>query len=206
MRTSRRIGSTPTRSISTICARPETFTRLSACRWIRRPAPACSFPAARRSCPRKAIDRLRLFVRDLISGGSTTLEAIPYIRENSPDPTGASGAQMVNAGTLKQEVTMNFLPDTALVQKIAAWLSATYEILQDAPTLRSYIDARLAYMLPGARGRQLLNGTGTTPQLKGIFTYATNQTSIAATNDAMSAVAQMCGKIGMWTVWLTESP
>lgn len=145
--------------------------------------------------PTQAIDRMRLFVRDLISSGNTTLEAIPYIRENSPDPTGVSGAQMVAAGALKQEVTMNFSPDTALVQKIAAWLSATYEILQDAPTLRSYIDARLAYMLRVREEAQLLNGSGTTPQLKGIFTYATNQTAVAAGTDALSAVAKMCGKI-----------
>ena len=145
--------------------------------------------------PTQAIDRMRLFVRDLISSGNTTLEAIPYIRENSPDPTGASGAQMVAAGALKPEVTMNFSPDTALVQKIAAWLSATYEILQDAPTLRSYIDARLAYMLRVREEAQLLNGSGTTPQLKGIFTYSTNQTPIAAGNDALSAVARMCGNI-----------
>lgn len=145
--------------------------------------------------PTQAIDRMRLFVRDLISGGQTTLENIPYIRENSPDPTGASGAQMVAAGTLKPEVTMNFAPDQATVQKIAAWLSATYEILQDAPTLRSYIDARLAYMLKVREEMQLLNGTGTAPQLKGIFTYSANQTAIDAGTDALTAVATMAGKI-----------
>lgn len=144
----------------------------------------------------QSIDRLRLFVRDLISGGNTTLEAIPYIRENSPDPLSASGANVVAAGTLKPEVTMNFSPDTALVQKIAAWLSATYEILQDAPTLRSYIDARLAYMIRVREEQQLLNGTGTTPQLKGIFTYAgVNQAAIPAGTDALSAVARMAGRI-----------
>lgn len=145
--------------------------------------------------PTQAIDRMRLFVRDLLSTGNTTLENIPYIRENSPDPTGASGAEMVGAGQLKPEVTINFTPDQATVQKIAAWLSATYEILQDAPTLRSYIDARLAYMLAVREEMQLLNGTGTAPQLKGIFTYAENQDDLAAGTDALSAVATMAGKI-----------
>lgn len=134
---------------------------------------------------------MRLFVRNLLATGQTTLGVIPFIRE-SGNP-GATGADTVAEGGEKPEVTINFTPDDAPVRKIAAWLAATYEILQDAPTLRSYIDARLAYMIRIAEEKQLLDGNGTAPNIKGIFSYAEVQTIPAAANllDGVAAGAPM---------------
>lgn len=129
---------------------------------------------------------MRMFVRNLLSVGQTTLGNIPFIRE-SGNP-GATGADFVAEGGSKPQVTIGFTPDDAPVRKIAAWLAATYEILSDAPTLRSYIDARLVYMLRVTEEQALLNGTGVAPQIKGIFTYAEVQDATGA--DLLDVVAK----------------
>lgn len=114
-----------------------------------------------------AIRRRRLFIRDVLSTGTTGLNSVPYIRETAA-ATNEGGALTVAEGAPKPEVTLQFTAADAPVRKIAAWLPVTTEILADAPTLRSYIDARLEYMLMLREEEQVLTGTGVAPQLLGI--------------------------------------
>ena len=114
-----------------------------------------------------AVRRRRLFIRDVVSTGTTGLNSVPYIRETAA-ATNETGANVVAEGALKPEVTMQFTAADAPVRKIAGWLPVTTEIIADAPTLRSYIDARLEYMILLREEEQLLTGTGVAPQLLGI--------------------------------------
>jgi hypothetical protein len=135
----------------------------------------------------------RLFLRDVLLSGTTGLASIPYIREKNVT-TNETGATAVAEGSAKPEVVMEFTSDTAPVRKIAAWIPATEEILEDAPTLRSYIDARLTYMIKLREEKELLNGGGNSPNLKGILDF-TVQTQSAVSGDMPATIGQAIGKV-----------
>jgi HK97 family phage major capsid protein len=133
----------------------------------------------------------RLFVRDLVSVQDTGLDSVPYIRESHASETGAAKTA---EGGAKSEVSMNWTPDDAPVRKITAWIPATTEIIDDAPTLQGYINNRLAYLLAVREEDNLLNGNGTSPNLKGVTQFAGVQ-SQAFTTDILITLGLAMGKI-----------
>jgi HK97 family phage major capsid protein len=137
--------------------------------------------------------QMRLFLRDVIDVAETGLSAVPYIRETSPT-SNEYGASAVSEGSAKPEVQMNWELDEAAVRKIAAWVTVTSEIIDDAPTLRSYIDGRLAYMLAIREEYEILNGSGSAPHLKGILQYADLQLQTGV-SDKPVALGLAIGKI-----------
>jgi HK97 family phage major capsid protein len=141
-----------------------------------------------------SMQRRRMFVRDLVAPGTTGLSGVPYIQEVDAVAL-EGGASAVSEGSAKPEVDMQWVPADAPVRKIAAWIPATDEIMADAPTLRSYIDARLEYMLLIREEAMEINGTGTAPQLKGILAYADKQSQSAVSGDFPATVAAAIGKV-----------
>lgn len=144
--------------------------------------------------PTSAIDRRRLFIRDLLAGGDTMLQAIPYIREDNPRVY-EEGATSVAEGTAKPEVSILFEQDLAPVRKIAAWVPVTTEILEDAPTLQSYINARLDYMVKVREEQQLLSGTGNGSDVRGIMNTPNIQTDSGSISDVPAAIGTSIGLI-----------
>lgn len=135
----------------------------------------------------------RMFVRDLLTVLPTTLPAIPYIREfNALALEGSASA--VAEGSAKPEVDMQWENDTALVKKIAAWIPMTSEIIDDAPLLRGYVDTRLQYFLQIREEDQILNGSGSGANLKGILSFTGVQTQAAVT-DVPQTLAAAIGKV-----------
>lgn len=123
----------------------------------------------------------RLFVRDLLNVQPTGLASVPYIRESMPSTdesantvggTNDSGARMTAEGAAKQQVDMAWSQDDAPARKVTAWIPLTTEIIEDAPTLMGYVDGRLVYLLALREEIQILDGTGTAPQLKGILRFS----------------------------------
>jgi len=108
-------------------------------------------------------------VRDLLAPGRTSSNLVQYFRElvftNSAAP--------VAEGTLKPESDLTFEARDAKVIKLAHWIKATTEILDDAPAMQSMIDERLRYGLSYVEDVQLLMGSGTGQNLAGIYTTAT---------------------------------
>lgn len=138
-----------------------------------------------------SVQRQRMFIRDVLSVQSTGLASVPYIRELNAQAN-EGGASAVSEASAKPEVTMQFETDDAPIRKIAAWVQATEEALADAPTLRGYIDNRLAYMLKVREEQQVLNGSGSAPQIKGIRQYSGLQT---ASGELYAGVGSAIGKI-----------
>lgn len=136
----------------------------------------------------------RLFIRDVISVQETGLSSVPYIRELNPE-TLALGASSVLEGATKPEVQLQWDPDDAPVRKIAAWVPVTMEIIEDVPTLQGYINNRLAYMLAVREELQILNGSGTAPQIKGILQFSGVQTQAYVSGDPMATLGRAIGKI-----------
>lgn len=141
-----------------------------------------------------AVQRRRLFIRDVLPSADTSLASVPYIRELNSD-TNALGATTVAEGAVKPEVTMAFTSADAPIRKIAAWIPVTSEILEDAPLLRGYIDARLGYMLALREEDQLLNGNGTAPNLRGIRQTVGLQTQAAVIGDFVVTLGNAIAKI-----------
>jgi len=90
---------------------------------------------------------------------------------------------------------MQFEQVDAPVRKISAWIPATTEILADAPTLAGYINTRLTYMILLREEQQVLKGTGTAPEIRGITETVGTQTQTAVNNDVPATVGLAIGKI-----------
>jgi HK97 family phage major capsid protein len=132
-----------------------------------------------------AYSRRRLFVRDIIAGGSTTLSSVPYVRELNPRAA-EGGASAVPEASAKPEVTMQFEPADAPARTIAAWVPITRQAMEDMPTLRSYIDGRLGYMVALREEDEILNGPGTGARLLGILNTPGVQTQAAGADKAIT--------------------
>jgi HK97 family phage major capsid protein len=131
--------------------------------------------------------RRRLFIRDLIGVQQTGLSAIPYVRELNA-VANQMGANVVSEGGTKPEATIQLTPDLAPVQVVAVTLPVTTQIVEDGLTLMGYINGRLTYMLKIREEDQILRGSGTSPNLKGILSYAGIQTQTGTTTDPVIAI------------------
>ena len=78
-----------------------------------------------------------LFASETISGNALTY----YIMGTTED--NVSGMYLVNEGAAKPQIHVPYTPETATLQKIAAFLKESDELVEDAPWLKSAIDNRL---------------------------------------------------------------
>ena len=119
--------------------------------------------------PLPTLPNRRLTIRDLLAQGQTDQASLEYVQETGYE----NNAAMVAEGAIKPESSIKFELVTSKVRKIAHFMEASMEILQDAAGLRSMIDGRLRYMLKFKEEQQLLNGDGTGQNLMGLATGAT---------------------------------
>lgn len=141
----------------------------------------------------------RLTIRNLVSPGRTTSNAFLYVRE-----TGfTNNARPVTEGQLKPQSDITFESVTGQVATIAHWFKASRQILDDAPGLRSYIDARGRFGLAFAEEAQLLRGDGTGQNLEGLVTAAT-AFAPAFSVAAQSGIDDI--RLAMLQVFLAEYP
>jgi HK97 family phage major capsid protein len=112
-----------------------------------------------------------LVVRDLITPGSTTSNAIEYPVETD-DPL-VTGAAVVSEGARKPQSNITFDLKSTPVRTIAHFMKASRQIMDDVPQLQSYIDGRLRFGLGYVEETELLYGDGTGQHLLGIVPQAT---------------------------------
>lgn len=108
----------------------------------------------------------QLRMRDLLNVTPTTGSSIEYVRETGFTNAGAPVAE----GGSKPESDLTYTKLTAPVEVIAHWVQITRQLLSDAPRLEATVEGRLRYGLYVKEEAQILYGTGSTPQLKGIMT------------------------------------
>jgi HK97 family phage major capsid protein len=150
-------------------------------------------PVGQPFLPTQAVDRRKLFIRDLIAGGTTTLTSIPYVRELNA-ATNETAASTVAEGATKPEATIEFVDDDAPVRTIAVLLPITNQLLADSPAVVSYINGRLSYMLAFREEAEILNGNGIAPDLKGILRYNI-QTQSATAGEIAQTLGNAIAKI-----------
>lgn len=133
-----------------------------------------------------------LKIRDLLPAGTTTSNAIEYVRELA----WTNNAAETNEGVAKPQSSLTFELVNAPVKTIAHWLKASKQVLDDAPALQSYIDTRLRYGVDYRIDSQILNGNGTNPNISGLtdsgnytaFTPTTGENGLDSINRAIYAV------------------
>jgi HK97 family phage major capsid protein len=109
--------------------------------------------------------------------------SIRYYQATMP-PTG--GPDWTAEAALKPEIQLRWAPVDAPVETLAEWTAVTLQALDDLPQLRSVIDFDLRRALLNKLDDSILNGNGTTPQIRGILNFAGIQTPtfVAATSPA----------------------
>ena len=108
-------------------------------------------------------------VRQLLSQGRTTSNAIEYVKESGF----TNAAAPVAEGTQKPESNIEFELATANVRTIAHWIQASKQVLADVPMLETYINTRLRYGLMLVEEDQLLAGDGIGQNILGLIPQST---------------------------------
>lgn len=141
------------------------------------------------------LEQQRLTVADLLGSAQTSMPTIRYWREN----TFANAATTVAEGGLKPEASFDIVETDAPVRKIAVVSKMSDEFVSDYPTLQSYINSRLIFMVGTTEEAQLLNGAGTGTTITGILNTSGIQTqavgTISATNTVLDNIMKAITKV-----------
>jgi HK97 family phage major capsid protein len=133
----------------------------------------------------------RLTVADLVARGTTTLGAVPYIKESSF----ANAATTVAENGEKPEATFATEEVIAPVKKIAVVGRVSDELFADYPAMQSYVDGRLRYMVAAKEEDQILNGNGTGSNLTGILNTSGVLFQNSATGTLIDNIHQAITKV-----------
>lgn len=142
--------------------------------------------------------RRRLTVADLLGTETISGNALTYFIEGALEGDFATVAEL---GKKPQLHYGDPTPVTEALAKIAGFLKESDEILEDVPWLVSAIDNRLLYQLALTEENQLLSGSGTGTNLRGLLnrsgvqvvTSANKTDNADALFRAITAVAQNGG-------------
>jgi HK97 family phage major capsid protein len=128
-----------------------------------------------------------LGVADVFGSSVTTGSQIRYVVEGTATNAAAGVAE---AGT-KPESTIALSEVLEPIKKIATVLPISDELLEDAPSIQSYLNGRLGLFVKLEEERQLLRGAGTN-ELVGIFARSgINQYTKLAADDNTVALAKV---------------
>lgn len=111
-----------------------------------------------------------LTVRDLFSQDTTGSDILSYARQTSFDNGTTAVAQATSLTTgLKPQSSIGWARQTSPIETIATWMAATRRQLADVGQTRSLIDNQGTLMLRLEEENQLVNGNGTSPNLRGLL-------------------------------------
>jgi len=106
-----------------------------------------------------------IVLSQLFAPGTATSGLIVYMKET----LFTNAADAVAEGAAKPESTLEFDPMQTPLTKVATWLPASNEILEDVPLMLSYINGRLRTGVLVKLDDELLNGSGTAPHMTGLL-------------------------------------
>jgi hypothetical protein len=106
-------------------------------------------------------------------------------------PVVGSGPEWVAEAQPKLEIQLRWAPVDAPIETLAEWTAVTLQALDDLPQLRSVVDFDLRRALLNKLDDSVLNGNGTTPQIRGINNFAGVQSvAFVATTSPADMIAK----------------
>lgn len=130
-------------------------------------------------------------VADLFPQSTTTQAAVQFMVES----TFTNAAAEVAEGGTYPEAALALTETTEIVRKISVFLPVTDEQLDDEPQVRGYINNRLPFMVRQRLDSQLLTGTGTAPNLRGLLNVVGIQTQAKGADPTPDAVYKAMVKV-----------
>ncbi|MFJ4166294.1 phage major capsid protein [Microbacterium sp. NPDC089698] len=141
-----------------------------------------------------------LTVADLFAQGSTSAAAISYVIEAAfQDLTGT-----VAEKGKKPQLDLTLARRQDNMAKIANIAKVTDETFQDAEQFIAYLQNRMIFGVKRKEEQQLLNGTGTSPELQGVLNRSGLATTVTTTA-GLTAVKAMEGIFNQITALRTSS-
>ena len=144
------------------------------------------------------IGERRLTVRDLCTNITINSDTFEYVTVTGKTNNAATVAEATTEATpglnnvavgaydathgVKPTSAMTFAVVTAAVETIAHLMPITRRAAADAPQVRQMVDAFLLYGLKEEEEDQILNGDGTSPNLKGITDWSISTVGSAGTD------------------------
>lgn len=129
------------------------------------------------------LDR-RNFLLDLLPSIAVSTGSVEYVQDQSPLADLADGAREVAEGAAKPQVGPTMAVISEPVALIAAWANMTRQAAADAPQVAGYLDNRLRYAVKRRASNQIINGNGTSPNLRGLLNRTGITTVAPATAEA----------------------
>lgn len=107
----------------------------------------------------------RLSLLDIIPSSTMDGSNVPYTQESGA----FTGPAETTEGTAKPEAGVTYTDAEAIARTIAGWMKLPKQALSDVPALRGIIDNRLRYMVLRRLEAQIIAGSGTAPDLRGVL-------------------------------------
>lgn len=142
----------------------------------------------------------RLVIADLLGSGTMSGSVLSYLRETVR--TNAAAAVAESGEKPASDLALDRVEHG--ISKIATVLDVPDEFLEDMEAARSYIDSRLTLFIQQEEEDQLLNGSGTAPNMRGILNTSGIQTEVAAAGGADNFAALYRAITKVRTVALLE--
>jgi len=144
--------------------------------------------------PRQA----KLYLRDLMPSMTTTLATVPYVRELNPtayESVASGGATTVAEGSTKPNAQLSFSSQQAPVATVATTLTLSKQLFEDAPAVVQYVNQRLPYLVKFREDAELLNGSGTWPDIQGILNVSGIQSQSATSGEYAITLGNAFAKV-----------
>lgn len=130
-------------------------------------------------------------VADLFPQSQTTQAAVQFMQET----TFTNPAAEIAEGGTYLEAALALTEATEIVRKISVFLPVTDEQLDDEPQVRGYINNRLPFMVRQRLDSQLLVGTGTAPNIRGLLNVVGIQTQAKGADPTPDAIYKAMVKV-----------
>lgn len=130
---------------------------------------------------------------DIMPSGTTDQQAVVYMTETTFTPAATEALE----SSVYAEAALAYTEINAPTRKIAVFIPVTDEQLADVGQIQSILNQRLPFFVRQRLDYQILNGTGTAPQLQGIISgsVANLQTQAKSTDPAPDAIYKAIVKV-----------
>lgn len=132
-------------------------------------------------------------IASVLLSGSISGNGYTYFQEGAV----TGGPAAVAEGATKPELSGQFTQVNEALGKVAGWSKESDEFIEDFPLLKSVIEGRLVSRLVLQEEQQILNGSGTAPNLRGLLnrTGVQTETQAAAPDTAQDAIFRAITKV-----------